>query len=230
VVNTQDNAALVAAQGHLLGFKKADVVYHSVRRSILLGQLKPAELLLEQKIAEQLNCSQGTVREALMRLEQDGLVDRRGYSGTIVIQPSMHEAAEMARIRIQIECLGIRQSVGSFKQESITQLLHITEKMDQASQDKDFYLASELDRDFHMTTFRQSGFPALEPILNRCALHIHRITFSHADEARRDKHIGAEHRVLLSIFENRDPDQSETALRDHIESILDRFAPSLRNF
>ena len=48
--------------------RKGDAAYHTVRRSILLGHFQAGELLLEQRIAERLNCSQGTVREALLRL------------------------------------------------------------------------------------------------------------------------------------------------------------------
>ena len=80
----QTTASAPAGLTPLLSMRKADAAYHAVRRSILLGHFQPGEMLLEQRIAERLNCSQGTVREALLRLEQDGLVSRRGYQGTVV--------------------------------------------------------------------------------------------------------------------------------------------------
>lgn len=211
----------------VLGAKKADVAYHAVRRAILLGRLKPGDGLLEQKIAEEFGCSQGTVREALMRLEHDGLVARRGYRGTMVSEPSVAEAAEMAHIRIRIECLGIRQSVGSFDQECIDRLMSITEEMDKATQRNDYYGGSELDREFHMTIFRQAGFPALEPILNRCALHVHRFTYKDAEDAAPDSQFGETHRALIRIFAAGDGTPAEDALRAHIEGVLGRFAPYL---
>jgi len=209
------------------GMKKADVAYHAVRRSVLLGLLKPGTALLEQKIAEELKCSQGTVREALMRLEHDGLVTRRGYRGTTVSQPLVAEVAEMARIRIQIESLGIRQSAPSFGEDAVARLMEIADRMDQATEASDYYLGSELDREFHMTVFQQSDFPALEPILNRCALHVHRFTYMDAEKAVPDERFGDIHRNLVRTFAQRDPEQSAEALRNHIEQVLDRFAPNL---
>jgi len=211
----------------VLGVKKADVAYHAVRRAILLGRLKPGDALLEQKIAEEFGCSQGTVREALMRLEHDGLVARRGYRGTLVSEPSVAEAAEMARIRIRIECLGISQSAGAFDQETVDRLMAITDEMDQATKRNDYYRGSELDREFHMAVFRQSGFPALEPILNRCALHVHRFTYKDAEEAQPDSQFGEGHRALIRVFETGDGAAAQKALREHIEGVLKRFAPYL---
>ncbi len=216
-----------AAPVTVLGLRKADVAYHAMRRYILLGRLEPGAGLLEQKIAAQLKCSQGTVREALMRLEQDGLVARRGYRGTMVSQPSVVETAEMARIRIEIECLGIRQSAGSFDDDVVAGLMDIADQMDQATQDTDYYRGSELDREFHMAVFRQAGFPALEPILNRCALHMHRFTYMNAEEAVPDSQFGEVHRELVRTIARGDSGDSETALRGHIERVLDRFAPLL---
>ena len=211
----------------VLGVKKADVAYHAVRRAILLGNLKPGDALLEQKIAEQFGCSQGTVREALMRLEHDGLVARRGYRGTAVSEPSVAEAAAMARIRIRIECLGIRQSAGSFDEETVDRLMSITEEMDEAMRRNDYYRGSELDRAFHMTVFRQAGFPALEPILNRCALHVHRFTYKDAEEDQPDSQFGEGHRALIRVFATGNGVAAEKALKKHIEGVLNRFAPSL---
>ena len=221
------NSPIDTSQRPLLGVKKADVAYHAVRRAILLGQLKPGDGLLEQKIAEDFGVSQGTVREALMRLEHDGLVTRRGYRGTLVSEPSVAEAAEMARIRIRIECLGIRQSAGSISKKVIEELMDVTEQMDEAVARNDYYRGSELDREFHMTVFRQANFPGLEPILNRCALHVHRFTYKDAEDVVPDSQFGEDHRALVSVFTRGDADSAESALRKHIEGVLDRFAPYL---
>ena len=224
---SQANSIIDSRVHAVLGMKKADVAYHAVRRAILLGRLKPGDALLEQRIAEEFGCSQGTVREALMRLEHDGLVARRGYRGTMVSEASVAEAAEMARIRIRIECLGIRQSAGTFDRETVDRLMAITREMDKAPGLGDYYRRSELDREFHMTVFRQAGFPALEPILNRCALHVHRFTFRDAEEEVPESQFGESHRALVRIFSGERAATAEEALRDHIEGVLRRFAPYL---
>lgn len=207
--------------------KKGDAAYHAVRRSILLRHTEPGDILLEQRIATQLNCSQGTVREALLRLEQDGLVTRRGYRGTVVSTTSIQEAAQMVQIRVQIECAGVRQSANGLSAETKSELLGITEEMDAAMRDLDFYRCSELDRRFHVTLFRESGLPGLEPILNRCALHMHRITYRNAEAAPPDLSFGDKHRALVRALDARDPLLAAEAIRSHIEAVVDEWAPAL---
>lgn len=210
-----------------LGVRKGDAAYHAVRRAILLGDLQPGAALMEQKIAGELACSQGTVREALLRLEQDGLVSRRGYRGTIVSTISIEEAIEMAWIRIRIECLGLRSTVQHLRPQMLEELEHITERMDEAAGSDDYYLCSELDREFHLTLYRQSDLPALEPILNRCALHIHRFTYDDADRKVADTTLGQRHRILIEALRSGDPASAETAITDHIEQVLKLWAPAL---
>lgn len=211
----------------LFNGKKGDAAYHLVRRSILLGHLQPGESLLEQHIATQLNCSQGTVREALLRLEQDGLVTRRGYRGTAVSTTSIHEAAQMVQIRVQIECAGVRRAIGALNPTAIAELRHITEEMDEAVGALDFYRCSELDRRFHLTLCRRSELPAMEPILNRCALHIHRFTFRNAEYLEPETALGEKHRALLDIFEAGGPDAAADAMRRHINEVIERWAPPI---
>lgn len=211
----------------LQSIKKGDAAYHAVRRSILLGHIGSGEPLLEQRIAEQLNCSQGTVREVLLRLEQDGLVLRRGYRGTVVSTTSIEEAAQMVEIRIQTETTGVRRSVLTIGGGVLADLAAITNRMDEAVRALDFYRCSELDREFHMTLFRQAALPSLEPILNRCALHIHRFTYLNAEAKEPELSFGDNHRSLLGAVETRDPATAAEAIKSHIGHVIERWAPPL---
>ncbi|MDA7947940.1 MAG: GntR family transcriptional regulator [Hyphomicrobiaceae bacterium] len=207
--------------------RKSDAAYHTVRRSIVLGFFRQGEALPEQKIARQLGCSQGTVREAFLKLERDGLVDRQGYGGTIVSSTSIEEVAEMAKIRIQIECAGIERSVQSMSPDIFNALDTLTVQMDRATRDSDYYLCSELDRNFHLTLFRQSGLASLEPILIRCQLNVHRFTYHLADDLNSDLDLGDIHRELLKTLKSSTPRQAASVMRSHIEDVLERCAPEL---
>lgn len=225
--HTQPQADRSPRLDPLQSIKKGDAAYHAVRRSILLGHTRSGEPLLEQRIAEQLNCSQGMVREVLLRLEQDGLVLRRGYRGTVVSTTSIQEAAQMVEIRIQIESTGVRQSVLSINDDILAGLAAITKDMDEAVRALDFYRCSELDREFHITLFRQAALPSLEPILNRCALHIHRFTYLNAEEMEPELSFGGNHRALLGAIETRDPAAATGSIKSHISQVIERWSPSL---
>lgn len=203
-----------------LGWRKSDIVYHAIRKSILLGERPPGDPLLEQKIGAEFGCSQGTVREALLRLEQDGLVHRRGYQGTVVSQTSDEEAEQMTAIRIALECAGIRKSRGVLTKELMNELTEITRAMDRATARGDYYTCSELDREFHVTLFRAAGMPGLEPILMRCVLHTHRQFYNKIESMWRDFELGAWHRGFLQILADGDMDTAENAVRTHIRKCL----------
>lgn len=225
---------LSADSAAFLKVRKRDAVYHAVKRSILLRQLQPGENLLEQHIAGALSCSQGTVREALMRLEQDGLVARRGYQGTVVSDTSPAEAAQMVKIRIDVETAAIRRAAQTLSNDDLQALDAIADDMHEAEIETDAYARSELDRLFHRTLFQASDLPALEPILMRCALHMHRYTFGY-DGAEKKRYrsgdhpsVSEQHRALLIPLRARDPDAAADAIKRHILDVLELWSSVLR--
>ena len=212
----------------LLGIKKSHAAYHAIRRSILLREVLPGEALVEQHLAAQMGCSQGTVREALLRLQEDGLVVRRGYQGTVVSHTLLAEAAQMAQIRIQIETAGIREAAGVIGPSEIDELSKLVEQIEEGRQAGEDYLCSELDRELHLRIFQASGLSAMEPILHRCALHMHRYTFGHVGKRDREAPATAEHQAIVAALAAGDADAAASAVASHIESVIDLWSPTLR--
>ena len=216
--------------------RKGSAVYHAVKRAILLRSLKAGDALIEQQIAAAAGCSQGPVREALMRLEQDGLVARRGYQGTVVSATSAAEAAKMAQIRIDIETAGVRMAIPAMTSGKLDALAKLLEELEAAEDRLDAYAKSDLDRTFHLEIFRASGMSALEPILARCCVHMHRFTFGNQsreaglaanDDLRgpsRDQH----HAILEAIAGGR-ADEAADILRRHVEAVIAYWAPDLQS-
>ena len=72
-----------------------EVVYDTVKRRIMMNEMNPEVGLTELGLARELGCSQGTVREALLRLQEDGLVARAGHRGTTITRIDPEEADEI---------------------------------------------------------------------------------------------------------------------------------------
>ena len=214
-----------------IGGRKADQAYLFIKRAIVLHQLSPKAQLREQSLARQFACSQGTVREALMRLTDDGLVARHGYQGTFVTSTSLAEVSEMVRVRLSIERQAARM-INRLKEGDVDRstLDRLLAEMDQAHQEQDFFRGSELDRAFHAEVARVAGLGLLSPVLQRCALHIHRFTLSSIEVPRefsQESDIGDEHRALLHALLSTSQDQAETAIVAHLQNVLLRWAPSV---
>jgi len=214
--------------------RKGNTVYDTVKRAVILRAVEPGAALVEQQIASAMGCSQGTVREALLRLEQDGLVTRRGYQGTVVSDTSAEEAAQMARIRIGIECEGIRRATQHITEDDARHLDSIVAQMKTAEAAADGYALSELDRQFHLALFRLADLTALEPVLLRCALHMHRFTFGNGSTP--EERAGnaplpsatAQHRQIVAALRSGDPDLAEQTMRMHIEDVIGYWSPRLK--
>src|SRR5690348_5539241 len=88
-----------------------DQVYEHLRRAIISAELRPGEKLIELEIAAQMGTSQGPVREALQRLEHDGLVERRARSATFVNSISTDEMYELFLVRSTIEGFAIQRTM-----------------------------------------------------------------------------------------------------------------------
>jgi len=122
--------------GIFLERKKAatvvDEIWAQLRRLILQGTLVPGTRLVELDIAAQTGASQGSVREALQRLERDGLVVRWGRNGTFVTEVSPAEMHEIFRIRGVVESCAIRRLARRVRPEQLEELRELVERMREA--------------------------------------------------------------------------------------------------
>src|SRR5215510_10834145 len=85
-----------------------DVVYHSLEEAILAGRMRPGERLVEAWIAEQLQVSRTTVREALLKLEHEGYVVSKPRRGTFVTRLTREDALDLCYSRALLESFAIR--------------------------------------------------------------------------------------------------------------------------
>ncbi|MEM6486887.1 MAG: GntR family transcriptional regulator [Pseudomonadota bacterium] len=212
------------------GGLKADRVRDILRRAILFRVLSPGEQLAEQALANELGCSQSTVREALLRLSDDGLVERRGYRGTFVTETTLDEAAEMLRVRLSIEQTVARRLAVTGLGATTTRIEAVLRQMDEAHGQGDLDRCSVLDRQFHAALAEAAGMGLLRPLVSRCALHIHRFTLMNVtspEDFYREAGLGDEHRALLAILLGPDPEAAARGIRQHVEVVLERWAPPL---
>jgi DNA-binding GntR family transcriptional regulator len=198
-----------------------DAIYATLKRKIVLNELKPGMALTELAVAADLGSSQGPVREALMRLQEDGLVLRRGHRGTAVSPLNPEEAEEILALRRRIEVRAAPRVVRAVDAAALGRLTHLRERMDAAAEAGDEYGLIELDTEFHLAIFRLAELRALEQILVRCILHSHRQKLWEPRHRRPLAETAARHDVLLALLRARDGDALGRALGLHIDTIVE---------
>ena len=97
--------------------------------SILWGNYKPGDRIVETRVAKDLQVSQGAVREAIRDLEQMGLLETQPYKGTYVRKFSLEDIKNVFIVRAELESLAVNHSIKNIKPEDIKTLQNILEKM-----------------------------------------------------------------------------------------------------
>jgi len=201
--------------------RKGSALYDELRNQIVKGSLKPGEPMLEITVARDYGCSQGTVREALMRLHEDGLVVRSGYRGTTVSTTTLAEAREMQFLRLHLETEGIRRAAPRIDDGVIDHLCGIVVEMEAVAEAGDKYALTGLDCEFHQAIFSRADLPALDAILGRCLLHLHRVTLAEPGRTRSLLVSARRHWKVIEALRTREAATAVAAITHHINTVLE---------
>lgn len=200
---------------------RAVALLDALKRAILLGELPPGAALLELELAQRYGCSQGTVREALLGLQDDGLVVRQAHKGTRVSDCTEAEAVEMFRLRHDIETRGVRRACGHMTPALLDDLGALVRAMEHAAAEGDEYGLAEHDRAFHRRLFQAAGLPAVEPLLYRCILHNHRFKITRSAGPRDLPTTARRHWTIVDALRAGDSAAAERAVGHHVATIVD---------
>lgn len=129
---------------------QAEYAYKELRRAIVTGVLGPDERVHQVHWASQLNVSVTPVREAIRRLEQDGLVASAPHKGVSVIGLTLRQAEEIYAMRLRIEPLQIER-VGRLSDQEAEEAAELVEAMETTADIMDF---AEINLDFHRVVMR----------------------------------------------------------------------------
>jgi DNA-binding GntR family transcriptional regulator len=132
-----------------------------LRRQIVRGELRAGERLLEIPLAGRFGLSRGTIRAALRRLIEEGLVCHVPYTGYQVIALSDHDLWELYTLRAALECLGTRLAALRIDGQGIGQLRAAFAQLQAAAAAQDHESADRLDRELHQLIIRLSGHERL---------------------------------------------------------------------
>ena len=206
--------------------RKSDAVYQDLKRKILTGEVTSDSPFTEQSLAQDYACSQSTIREALMLLQEYGLVIRRGYQGTYVTDPTPIEANLMLKLRLDIETTGIAEAVKFVTPEQITELRDLDRQFEDCRRHRDVFGCAEVDRYFHLKLFKIAQMPVLEPMLVRSSMMLQRVMLpTPRSELAWNRPKVTPHAAVLNALEAQDVSSTINALQAHILSSAVLLAP-----
>lgn len=142
-------------------------IVDSVRAAILGGDITPGESLKELDLATQLDVSRGSVREALIKLEAEGLIEARVGAGRFVIQLSTQDVSEIYDLRLILEEEVIRLATEQVTRDGLEQLGELADQMIEAGRRDDVRTILTVNPVFHSLIWKFSGNGRLTDLLER---------------------------------------------------------------
>jgi len=201
----------------------SEAVTDTLRSAILIGQLKPGQKLPQAEIAEQLGVSRIPLRDALRRLEVEGLVIMDDRRGARVAGVSLEELDEIFQMRILLEPTCAEVAVGRLSNEEADRLIKLLVAMDETDGAEPLH-AMGARRDFYQELYSMSGRPRITETILQLRDHVSRFHVLRHD----DGCIHA-HQALRTCIENRDGEAAREVVRDHlVEAHLDQVPASVR--
>lgn len=205
-----------------------DQIYDYLKQAIITGDMKPDEIYSEQMIADKLNVSRTPVREAVLQLRFENLVDVFSGRGFGVRPIHFFDVQQIIQARIAIEGSGLRALIIGLDtaegQETLRQMEHcITQDMPAKLSDTNNYNFMRLDMQFHMLSVSFTGNEFFIQIMNMMATRLEQAMFKALDKQKRPRDAIGEHEKIWLAVRRRDTDGAISALAEHMkmtESIL----------
>jgi DNA-binding GntR family transcriptional regulator len=200
--------------------KVTDWVYEELKTAIVDLRLAPGEPLREATLAAQLGVSKTPIREAITRLEQEGLVETTSFKGAVVTEYSRQDLIEIYELRELLETAAVRIAAESMDEEERARLERISDESRRLKKSNSARLVALISQ-FDDVLFEQVHNRRIRALVENLRAHLTRI--GHLTEGIPGR-IGAsvdEHEKIVAAIAAHDPVAAENRLRDHIRSVRD---------
>lgn len=201
-----------------------------IRELILKGNYKPGQRLNENEFSESLGISRTPVREALIILEQDGLLSTKKHVGTFVSSFSTDEIIELLGIQSVLEGLAASLATKNISDHELKKLEELHNKFIAENENNIMDHPEKFftyDRCFHSALIGYSRSSRLKNILEKQLSVIYLCRYYTITAPDRYKHSIAEHGTILEAVAARDEGAAEQAAKHHLESVRRDFIRSL---
>lgn len=195
-----------------------DVVFNTLRQAILTGELKPGERLMEIHLANRLGVSRTPIREAIRKLELEGLVTmipRRGAEVARITEKSMKDVLEVRRT---LDALSAELACERISKEEEELLAKACQDFEDAVKTKDAKVIAKADVALHDIIAAATGNQRLIQLINNLAEQMYRYRFEYIKDASQHERIIKEHRIIYESIIKKDKEAASNMAKTHIDN------------
>ena len=205
-----------------------DVVFNTLRQAILTGELKPGERLMEIHLANRLGVSRTPIREAIRKLELEGLVTmipRRGAEVAQITEKSMKDVLEVRRT---LDALSAELACERISSEEEEALKKACQNFEEAVKTKDAKIIAKADVALHDIIAAATGNQRLIQLINNLAEQMYRYRVEYLKRKEVHPTLLMEHQYIIECIENRNKEEAKKAVSTHIENQAKKVSDTIR--
>jgi DNA-binding GntR family transcriptional regulator len=216
-MTARDPDILAAPSSPLVHRRKADIAYEYIREQIVNGSYLPGQRMTLAELSGNCGMSHMPVREALVRLQREGLIDGEPHKGVRVAQLSLKDARELFAIRTELEGLAAWTACSSGDPRLARDLETINQAFARAFAAEDFSAMGAANRSFHRRILQAAGSAQLHRVLEDIWTVSLRYRLGYKLIPGRAQCTIDEHAALIAAIRAGDPERARAAAREHIE-------------
>ena len=205
-----------------------DVVFNTLRQAILRGELKPGERLMEIQLANKLGVSRTPIREAIRKLELEGLVlmiPRKGAEVAEITEKSLRDVLEVRRA---LEELSVQLACEKITKEEIRELERVAKEFQQVVKSSDITEIAEVDVRFHDIIYTATDNQKLIQLLNNLREQMYRYRVEYLKRDGVFPQLIAEHEAIIRHIENNEKEKATEVMCRHIDNQLEAVIDVIR--
>lgn len=206
-----------------------DVVFQTLRQAILKGELKPGERLMEIQLANKLGVSRTPIREAIRKLELEGLVLMVPHKGAEVAQITEKNLRDVLEVRKALEELAVSLACMRMTEEDLQKLRQAQGQFEEVLTSEDITLVAEADVAFHDVIYMATDNQRLIHLLNNLREQMYRYRVEHLKQKMWHSQLLEEHKSLVVAMEKKDVKRAMELTCEHIDNQVKNVSSILRN-
>jgi len=205
-----------------------DVVFNTLRQAILRGELKPGERLMEIQLANKLGVSRTPIREAIRKLELEGLVlmiPRKGAEVADITEKSLRDVLE---VRKALEELAVQLTCDKITKEQIRELEEAAEEFKRILKSSDVTEIAEADVHFHDIIYKATDNQRLIQLLNNLGEQMYRYRVEYLKNPEAYPQLVAEHEEIIRHIERKEKEKATEIVCKHIDNQVEAVIDVIR--
>lgn len=195
-----------------------DVVFNTLRQAILKGELEPGERLMEIQLADRLGVSRTPIREAIRKLELEGLVLMIPRKGAEVAEITEKSLKDVLEIRRALEDLAVRLACEKITKEELKELKKAGDDFKKVLKSQDITEVAEADVRFHDVIYMATDNPKLIQLLNNFREQMYRFRVEYLKKAEVRPQLLAEHDEIIRYITEGNKEEASRVVTRHIEN------------